>query len=151
MENMSNIRAIESLDEITTIIKALLNDIAEDFISVGFYLKKTEQDELYKQAGYRNIWEYAKDTFGIGRSTASRFMDINTKYNDFIITGLRTMWGIRIADIRERFGEEKQTYLEQQAATYLRQGLLIRENDTLTLSKKGIFISDGIMSDLLWV
>lgn len=46
------------------------------------------------------------------------------------------MWGIRTADIRERFGEEKQTYLEQQAATYLRQGLLIRENDTLTLSKK---------------
>ena len=81
MENMSNIRAIESLDEMTTIIKALLNDIAEDFISVGFYLKKTEQDELYKQAGYRNIWEYAKDTFGIGRSTASRFMDINTKYS----------------------------------------------------------------------
>lgn len=75
-------------------------------------------------------------------------LDINTKYNDFIITGLRTMWGIRTADIRERFGEEKQTYLEQQAATYLRQGLLIRENDTLTLSKKGIFISDGIMSDL---
>ena len=33
MENMSNIRAIESLDEMTTIIKALLNDIAEDFIS----------------------------------------------------------------------------------------------------------------------
>ena len=55
MENMSNIRAIESLDEMTTIIKALLNDIAEDFISVGFYLKMTEQDELYKQAGYRNI------------------------------------------------------------------------------------------------
>ena len=78
-------------------------------------------------------------------------LDINTKYNDFIITGLRTMWGIRTADIRERFGEEKQTYLEQQAATYLRQGLIIRENDTLTLSKKGIFISDGIMSDLLWV
>ena len=61
------------------------------------------------------------------------------------------MWGIPTADIRERLGEEKQTSLEQQAATYLRQGLLIRENDTLTLSKKGIFISDGIMSDLLWV
>ena len=77
----NNIRAIESLDEMTTIIRALLNDIAEDFISVGYYLKKTEQDELYKQAGYKNIWEYAKDTFGIGRSTASRFMDVNTKYS----------------------------------------------------------------------
>ena len=78
---MDEIRVIESLDEMTIVIKALLNDIAESFISVGFYLKKTEQDELYKQAGYRNIWEYAKDTFGIGRSTASRFMDINTKYS----------------------------------------------------------------------
>ena len=78
-------------------------------------------------------------------------LDINTKYNDFIITGLRTMWGIRTSDIREQFGEEKQAYLEQQAATYLHQGLLIYENDTLTLSKEGIFISDGIMSDLLWV
>ena len=78
-------------------------------------------------------------------------LDINTKYNDFIITGLRTMWGIRTSDIREQFGEEKQAYLERQAATYLHQGLLIYENDTLTLSKEGIFISDGIMSDLLWV
>lgn len=78
-------------------------------------------------------------------------LDIHTKYNDFIITGLRTMWGIRIADIREQFGEEKQAYLERQAATYLRQGLLIRQDGTLALSEKGIFISDGIMSDLLWV
>lgn len=78
-------------------------------------------------------------------------LDINTKYNDFIITGLRTMWGIRTANIREQFGEEKQAYLERQAATYLHQGLLIYENDTLTLSEEGIFISDGIMSDLLWV
>ena len=78
-------------------------------------------------------------------------LDINTKYKDFIITGLRTMWGIRTANIREQFGEEKQAYLERQAATYLHQGLLIYENDTLTLSKEGIFISDGIMSDLLWV
>ena len=79
---MDEIRAIESLDEMTILIKALLNDIAESFISVGFYLKKTEQDELYKQAGYRNIWEYAKDAFlesGVPRQAA--FMDINTKYS----------------------------------------------------------------------
>ena len=33
-------------------------------------------------------------------------LDINTKYNDFIITGLTHNVGIRTADIRERFGEE---------------------------------------------
>lgn len=78
-------------------------------------------------------------------------LDLNTRYNDYIITGLRTMWGIQLPEIKEQFGEEKQTYLEHQAAAYLRKGLLIRKNDRLTLSKEGIFISDGIMSDLLWV
>ena len=78
-------------------------------------------------------------------------LDIHTRYNDFIITGLRTMWGIRLNDIRTLFGEEKLSYLNQQVKSYLQKGLLLQQNDTLTLSKEGIFISDGIMSDLLWV
>lgn len=78
---MQEIRTIESLDEMTEIIRKELNDIAEGFVSVGYYLKKTEQDELYRQKGYQTIWDYAKETFGIGRSTASRFMDINEKYS----------------------------------------------------------------------
>ena len=78
-------------------------------------------------------------------------LDIHTRYNDFIITGLRTMWGIRLTDVLQLFGEEKLTYLNQQAKPYLQKGLLLQQDDTLTLSKEGLFISDGIMSDLLWV
>lgn len=78
-------------------------------------------------------------------------LDINTRYNDFIITGLRTMWGIKFDEIQELFGIEKLIYCQKQAEPYLKQGLLIRKDNTLTLSKEGIFISDGIMSDLLWV
>lgn len=78
-------------------------------------------------------------------------LDINTRYNDFIITGLRTMWGIKLNDIQQQFGQDKLIYCQKQAAPYLKQGLLIQKDDTLTLSGEGIFISDGIMSDLLWV
>ena len=78
-------------------------------------------------------------------------LDIHTRYNDFIITGLRTMWGIRLTDVLQLFGDEKLSYLNQQAKPYLQKGLLLQQDDTLTLSKEGIFISDGIMSDLLWV
>lgn len=78
-------------------------------------------------------------------------LDINTRYNDFIITGLRTMWGIKLDDIQQQFGQDKLIYCQKQAAPYLKQGLLIQKDDTLTLSGEGIFISDGIMSDLLWV
>lgn len=83
--------------------------------------------------------------------TEQEELDENTRYNDFIITGLRTMWGIKLVDIQTLFGDKKLTYLEKQAATYLEQGFLIRQNNTLILSKDGIFISDGIMSDLLWI
>lgn len=78
-------------------------------------------------------------------------LDINTRYNDFIITGLRTMWGIKFNEIQQQFGKEKLIYCQKQAAPYLKQGLLIEKDDTLTLSRNGIFISDSIMSDLLWV
>ena len=72
---------IDNIDDMTNIIKNQLNDIAEGFVSVGYYLRKTEDTMLYKQKGYKSIYEYAKDTFGIGRTTASRFMEINQKYS----------------------------------------------------------------------
>jgi len=37
------------------------------------------------------------------------------------------------------------------ATPYLQQGTLEIKNDTLKLTRKGVFISDGIMSDMLWV
>lgn len=72
---------IDNIDDMTDIIKNQLNDIAEGFVSVGYYLRKTDETMLYKQKGYKTIYEYAKDTFGIGRSTANRFMEINQKYS----------------------------------------------------------------------
>lgn len=78
-------------------------------------------------------------------------LDINTRYNDFIITGLRTMWGVNLTEIQGQFENDKLIYCQKQAAPYLKQGLLIEKDATLTLSRNGIFISDSIMSDLLWV
>lgn len=78
-------------------------------------------------------------------------LDLNTKYNEYIITGLRTMWGIRLSRIETRYGKERKDFCFNQARTYIDNGLLLHENDILKLSTKGIFISDRIMSDLLWV
>lgn len=78
-------------------------------------------------------------------------LDLNTKYNEYIITGLRTMWGIHLDRIDQEYGAEKKAFCLNQAASYLKNGLLLQENDILKLSPSGIFISDRIMSDLLWV
>ncbi len=78
-------------------------------------------------------------------------LNANTRYNDFIITRLRTMWGIRLNDVQTLFGDDFLNYLQMQAEGYLRRGLLVKEGDVIRLSRDGIFVSDGIMSDLLRV
>ncbi len=81
MENMKEAKAIQSLDEMTSILKNELENIAEGFIAVGYYLKKTRDDELYKEKGYKSIFEYAQSVFGISRYTATRFMETNDRYS----------------------------------------------------------------------
>lgn len=78
-------------------------------------------------------------------------LDDRMKYNDYIITGLRTQWGIDLKVIGERFGAGQSTYCIEQARPYLSNGTLKKTGEILQLSPQGIFISDGIMSDLLWV
>lgn len=78
-------------------------------------------------------------------------LDLHTRYNDFIITGLRTMWGIRLSTLEKYFGKEMLDYCLWQAQSYIKDNLLIYSDNNLKLSPKGIFISDGIMSDLLFV
>lgn len=78
-------------------------------------------------------------------------LDANTKYNEYIITGLRTMWGVRLDKIEEKYGLEKKNFCLAQADTYIKNNLLLHHENSLKLSAKGIFISDRIMSDLLYV
>ncbi len=75
----------------------------------------------------------------------------DTRYNDYIITGLRTMWGIRLDEIERRFGAERRQYCAEMAGPHLRRGVLRQEGERLFFSEAGVFVSDGVMSDLLFV
>ena len=77
--------------------------------------------------------------------------DLYTHYNDFIITRIRTRWGAPLPLLRTEFGEALHRYCLRMAKPHLEQGTLEIKEDTLKLTRPGIFISDGIMSDLLWV
>ena len=73
------------------------------------------------------------------------------KYNEYIMTGLRTKKGVSLKKIEEEFGKNYSEYLLEQAESHLQNELLILENQTLKVSKKGKFLSDGIASDLFWI
>ena len=78
-------------------------------------------------------------------------LDLYTRYNDFVITSIRTCWGMPLSQLRTNYGETLYNYCLRMAKPHIQQGVLEIEEDTLKLTSEGIFISDGIMSDLLWI
>ncbi|MEY4834397.1 MAG: hypothetical protein RI980_512 [Bacteroidota bacterium] len=70
------------------------------------------------------------------------------QYNEYIMTGLRTIWGVSLEKIETEFGSNYLEYLQQQAEKFISDNLLEVENTILKTTKKGKFLSDGIASDL---
>ena len=70
------------------------------------------------------------------------------QFNEYLMTGLRTIWGVSLDEIKNNLGEEYRNYLENQSKKYVQQDLLYIENGILKTTSKGKFLADGIASDL---
>jgi len=75
----------------------------------------------------------------------------NDRYNEYIMTGLRTIWGVSFDKIKNEFGAQYIEYLEKESKKYINQELLYLDNLVLKTTKKGKFLSDGIASDLFMI
>ncbi len=73
------------------------------------------------------------------------------RYNEYIMTGLRTIWGISLPKIELEFGKEYLNYLEQHLQKFIDNGLVSIENHILKTTSKGKFLTDGIASDLFYI
>lgn len=58
-----------------------LQGVKQSFVRIGYALRKIDDQELYKQDGYKSIAEFAKAEYGLEPSTTSRFMSINREYS----------------------------------------------------------------------
>lgn len=107
--------------------------------------------------GTNRSWNIANNTIYI-KSLAENKLPSETetltatdRYNEYIMTGLRTVWGVSLDWITTEFGENMLHYLLQNAQRYLDDEKLILENNILRTTKKGKFFCDGIASDLFWL
>ena len=78
-------------------------------------------------------------------------LSIRDRYNETVMMGLRTRWGVSLRRIREEFGSNYEAYLRRQATPYLREQLLFLDNDILYTARKGQFLADGSASDLFMI
>ncbi len=84
------------------------------------------------------------------------------RYNEYIMTGLRTIWGVSLNRIEQEFGNEYLDYLQKQAQKYINDDLLEIVTSRVPIQSKciekilkptlkGKFLTDGIASDLFMI
>jgi len=73
------------------------------------------------------------------------------KYNEYVFTTLRTCNGLRLHKLAQLFGTARKDYCLRMAQKHISLGSLVLNDDTLTLSRQGLFISNDIMSDLMYI
>jgi len=75
-------------------------------------------------------------------------LSITDKYNEYVMTGLRTVWGVSLEKVEQNFGQQYKNYLLEHSQKHINEHLLYLDNNKLLVTKKGKFLSDGIASDL---
>lgn len=73
------------------------------------------------------------------------------RFNEMIMIGLRTIWGVDLNKINQNFSSEIIDYLNQEIKSKIESGILEIENNYLKIPEKHWFLADGIASDLFIV
>lgn len=72
-------------------------------------------------------------------------LDKDSRYNDHVMLALRTCEGLDLSTL----DSDERSYCEETAKKFVLDGLLVKTDNHLRLSRKGLFVSDMIMSELM--
>ncbi len=111
--------------------------------------------------GIQRSWNVANNTLYIKSIQESRLpseveiLTVTDRYNEYIMTGLRTIWGVSLEKVKTDFGIRYYDYLIQNAEKFLKNEFLEIVSssgvENLKTTQKGKFLTDGITSDLFWI
>ena len=98
-----------------------------------------------------DIKEYIKGIESNNRNYEIEHLTEKERYNDAILTRLRTSDGIPLAWIKNKFSQRLNSYMLNAAKKHIEYGNIKKTDETLSLTEKGIFISDAVIRDLIYV
>lgn len=81
----------------------------------------------------------------------TEILSTTDKYNEYVMTGLRTVWGVSIPKVEQEFGKKYKEYLLLQADKFIQKHLLYIDDEVLLATNKGKFLADGIAADLFLI
>ncbi len=102
--------------------------------------------------GYSRQWNVSRlDQYIQGSATAGvvlekEVLSLEQQYNEYVMTSIRTSWGIDLEHIKAVFGEKMALYCLQTAEEFIRHGKVELRGNRLFLTMKGKLFADGIAS-----
>lgn len=106
-------------------------------------------DGAARQWNVANNAQYIKAIAEHGTALTIEMLTLAQRYNEYVMTSLRTMWGTKLSDVSDIFGADYRRHLLHEAERYIQNDLLLRQEDSLVLAPKGKFVADGIISQLM--
>ena len=106
-------------------------------------------NQYSRQWNIRDVRGYIK-AVNIGKQIFEREeLDTKARFNEYIMTSLRTMWGIDLNYIETTFEKEGYDYVINLAGKFKNYGLMKQEKNSLVLTNQGKMISDNIISEFM--
>ena len=102
-----------------------------------------------RQWNIRNLRKYINSLKTNKQFYEKEELDLKTKFNEYILTSLRTMWGIDLQYVEKAFEKEGYDYVINLAGKFINYGLMEHKENALILTNQGMMISDNIISEFI--
>jgi len=102
-----------------------------------------------RQWNLKNVNSYINSVKNNKPFYESEELSVKTRFNEYIMTSLRTMWGIDLDFVETAFEKEGYDYIVNMAGKFKNYGLMKQENKNLVLTNQGKMISDNIISEFM--
>ena len=104
-----------------------------------------------RQFNLKNLTKYIDKIKKGNKFYEIEILSVTDKYNDYLITSLRTIRGVDLNYINGKFGITYSDYIIKHSAEPIKKSFLIRENNKIYITKKGKFIEDSLLEKLFYV
>lgn len=119
----------------------------QDIPYVGLGAAAHSYDGKYRSWNVSDLQQYIEVIERGELPSEQEVIDEDTHYNDRITVALRTCEGLDLTALSDKH----RAYCEREAQRYIDQGLLTRKGSRLALTRQGLFVSDDIMSSLIYI
>jgi len=106
-------------------------------------------DGVSRQWNVASLSEYIQGIISKSTVFEKETLDVQTQYNEYVMTRLRTQQGILLSDLQKEFAPEYTDYFIDRAASLIRQGLLAKTTDAIRIPHEKWFVSDAILRSLI--